>query len=62
MNEQERLYEIRKLEVTPHRGAQIMAQLLKRRSNITFKDEDQRLPEKSKYIVSEPVDLSGLAD
>lgn len=60
--EQERLYKIRELEQTPHRGAQMIAQVLKRRSSISFSDEGQRIPERSKYIVSEPLDLSGLTE
>ncbi|AGM11536.1 hypothetical protein M199_gp130 [Halogranum tailed virus 1] len=50
MNEQERLYAIGVLEQSPHEIDHIRATILKRRSSITFSDEDQPIGEKGKWM------------
>ena len=60
MKDKELLYKIRVLERTPNRLAQMYAQALKRKSDITFSDEDQTLPEAGKWMESEPLDLSSM--
>lgn len=57
---QKRLFTIRLLESHWREEGRLMAQYLKRQSEISFKDEDQRLPERTKYEPYEEVDTETL--
>ena len=46
---QKELFAIRSLEHSETEAGRLMAQFLKRKSEITFYDEDKRLPERTKY-------------
>lgn len=57
---QKLLFSIRLLEQHGTEQGRLMAQHLKRTSDITFKDEDQRLPERTKYEPYEEMDYESL--
>ena len=58
--QQKELVAIRTLEQHGTEQGRLMAQWLKRKSEITFTDEDQRLPERTKYRPYEEMDFEQL--
>lgn len=62
MDEQELLYTIGVLEQSTKEVDHVCAQVLKRRSSITFTDEDQHIGEKGKWMAFDKTLKESLED